>query len=1210
MDSVEADVYPLVPGAPKQPFIAVPEELQSLYDANQNDLDVFFDEQDTGICYFEERRLHPTPVRYSKAKRERRRESALDWNVVAVVMVPLILFAVLLSFSSYMFSGQRSEAETFVPRGLNEDWSSWDSCDPLGSSSSTGSVYQLKTQTAGSHSIIRSLPFRLEKSLAMWQGYLPLLDQSNAVETVSAVNLLGYDVNYESSRDAARRLGGDLFMPLTVDFQRLYRERFDVSSRSFVGPYTEQKKRLSFSSYNPTWVHTDGNHTVWEEQVTLNSALVYTVRLYSNDLNFLRSLPIDTADSPYVKKERVHPGVCGRYVIYQEMNWATVRSSIWLYNIDTATSQALTSTSSSATSSHVLPQLVSVSNSENGKKLCVASWIETAETVSSGEDGYIVPSSTTWMSTAKLHVLELPSWRATALSAADFAPASNPSLTSLFNFLVTDRYVWISLVDSTSSLYGVRAYHFGTAVWTDFPYTISTEPLYLQSASQSHLLYWQKSSATEQQLLMIKLVEGTSLSYKEAHCRLLVSNSTVPVTAVALNEGMVVWKQDLKSDNTQSLFIFNLNKDNDLLFDVNDAFPLDGDSYWDSDNDGIGDAADIVTATGACVTSGRPKDCVDDVTVLYSVFGSFVFVAIVFHYLFARAHRIYKLKHQGDTNEMTEQAVQKELNDVELRGLCSFKSERVLYLFQLGSELHEGLMVMLAAASAILTIVPFFQTPSQAPLPYVLQQAFWTEWFISYMFLHELVVEGFTRDLKQFPSIFSFIRSRWTDILSIFTEVPGAVWTTGPWVVIKVFRLIRLYSRLVRTQFFVTLMVTRVVLFTTLFIGACMIASSVIFKIFEQETNQPFENFFSVVWFSAVTVATVGYGDMVPTSIVARIVAVLLMMIGIGLISTLSANTVVRMLRVGKVEDKVEELKKNLSNRWISCMTGQAQLSVPYNPLMAVFYRQSPLQDSQRLATVAAMHESSCLNVTVGMDRTIELPVDEVLKGAGGKFRVNDMTSSAEMIKRLRKQQAESCLLDAALTATASDPHPMTRLRYTLKLFNVDQVEKGGVKNFEELCDEMADVVFENNPRNGHFLEKIFTMHHDVSSSTQQHSATPSYRNYTFQDPIALKFHRMEETLLRYGLVFKLDYHELVQQLKTLILMHERVTTASWALEHLTYAQGTVIPGPKLAHVIPPRSHLPNVDVLLTDFTTFHAVPRSSLGHRGSARDIRRTSRV
>jgi voltage-gated potassium channel len=44
------------------------------------------------------------------------------------------------------------------------------------------------------------------------------------------------------------------------------------------------------------------------------------------------------------------------------------------------------------------------------------------------------------------------------------------------------------------------------------------------------------------------------------------------------------------------------------------------------------------------------------------------------------------------------------------------------------------------------------------------------------------------------------------------------------------------------------------------------------------------------VWWAVVTAATVGYGDIAPTSLVGRLIAVLLMLSGVGVVSTLAAS--------------------------------------------------------------------------------------------------------------------------------------------------------------------------------------------------------------------------------------------------------------------------------------------------------------------------------
>ena len=49
------------------------------------------------------------------------------------------------------------------------------------------------------------------------------------------------------------------------------------------------------------------------------------------------------------------------------------------------------------------------------------------------------------------------------------------------------------------------------------------------------------------------------------------------------------------------------------------------------------------------------------------------------------------------------------------------------------------------------------------------------------------------------------------------------------------------------------------------------------------------ESFWSGVWWAVVTATTVGYGDIAPTSPGGRAIAVVLMLVGVGLVATLAA---------------------------------------------------------------------------------------------------------------------------------------------------------------------------------------------------------------------------------------------------------------------------------------------------------------------------------
>jgi voltage-gated potassium channel len=93
-------------------------------------------------------------------------------------------------------------------------------------------------------------------------------------------------------------------------------------------------------------------------------------------------------------------------------------------------------------------------------------------------------------------------------------------------------------------------------------------------------------------------------------------------------------------------------------------------------------------------------------------------------------------------------------------------------------------------------------------------------------------------------------------------------------------RLSRLLTRLVRSRTYPVVLAILLVL--TL--------SSFGVLIFERETNQSFQSFGDAVWWTVVTAATVGYGDKVPVTTGGRLVGVLVMIFGVGLLGMVTGR--------------------------------------------------------------------------------------------------------------------------------------------------------------------------------------------------------------------------------------------------------------------------------------------------------------------------------
>ena len=61
--------------------------------------------------------------------------------------------------------------------------------------------------------------------------------------------------------------------------------------------------------------------------------------------------------------------------------------------------------------------------------------------------------------------------------------------------------------------------------------------------------------------------------------------------------------------------------------------------------------------------------------------------------------------------------------------------------------------------------------------------------------------------------------------------------------------------------------------------------------------SKDFHSIWDAVWWAFVTVTTVGYGDVTPTTVTGRVIGILLMFVGIGFLATLTAAVASRFVR-------------------------------------------------------------------------------------------------------------------------------------------------------------------------------------------------------------------------------------------------------------------------------------------------------------------------
>jgi voltage-gated potassium channel len=177
------------------------------------------------------------------------------------------------------------------------------------------------------------------------------------------------------------------------------------------------------------------------------------------------------------------------------------------------------------------------------------------------------------------------------------------------------------------------------------------------------------------------------------------------------------------------------------------------------------------------------------------------------------------------------------------------------------------------------------------------------EWLITGLFALEfgsrLIV---ARDRR------SYVRGHWIDLISL---IPPARWLR-PFRLLRLLRLIRAFAGAGRALVRVDRMARHGGLIWLLVAWfAVMLLSSIALYVAENGVNAAVDSPIDALWWGITTMTTVGYGDVYPLTPEGRIAAVVLMVLGIGLYSAITA-TVTSFLIAGKAGhvSLVEELER------------------------------------------------------------------------------------------------------------------------------------------------------------------------------------------------------------------------------------------------------------------------------------------------------------
>lgn len=170
------------------------------------------------------------------------------------------------------------------------------------------------------------------------------------------------------------------------------------------------------------------------------------------------------------------------------------------------------------------------------------------------------------------------------------------------------------------------------------------------------------------------------------------------------------------------------------------------------------------------------------------------------------------------------------------------------------------------------------------------------------------------------------IRAHWLDLAVVVVTVPffgGVLSALRLARLARLLRLLRLGAVAARAlqaeRALTSAVVFRFVALTTLFV---VIVAGAVESVVDKSD---FPTVWDGMWWAVVTVTTVGYGDLYPKSVEGRIVAMFVMLFGIGFLSVLTATIASRFVQTDtatddvratltRIEDELREIRQQLTS--------------------------------------------------------------------------------------------------------------------------------------------------------------------------------------------------------------------------------------------------------------------------------------------------------
>ncbi|GMH44950.1 hypothetical protein BSKO_12907 [Bryopsis sp. KO-2023] len=440
------------------------------------------------------------------------------------------------------------------------------------------------------------------------------------------------------------------------------------------------------------------------------------------------------------------------------------------------------------------------------------------------------------------------------------------------------------------------------------------------------------------------------------------------------------------------------------------------------------------------------------------------------------------------------------------------------------------------------------------------------------------------RDREVERTVFQFLKGNWPDVLALTTDIPGVtnmgairflVITRFRHVlrlfritrILKVFRVVRFYRRFTMQNWFIELMINRPTLFLLLLLCLILIISASFLKILEQNRQESFQSLVNTLWFTLVTITTVGYGDMVPLNVVSRMITAGLMMVGIGILGLLTATLLKKLLMGGQGMAEMEKRKQQNRVRLDLLKTNAAKMTMAYNPMVTVYgeYFSRMFENDSQIREANSAHKSSYLNHDKSVMEDTVMPLEVMMARSATKFRASTQDSSAlqdhEIEARNRGARERDILRSLFDDPSAPAISPEIKLHFILRFFKLDE-GKDAVKDFEAFHEDLKLILFNEHTPQNLFIARAMALQDEMDDSGN----LPVGWKADLKDPIDSVLVRIEETLRRYNVHVRPDFQEIMLEFILLAFMHDRVLNASWALRNLKHTDGATKAFPPIKH--------------------------------------------